>query len=125
MTDLTPERRAELRGLAESAQPFIRHGGTDPAAVYVPAAELTALLDAADEADRLQDELAWEKRQHESRMAEARESHERFLRDAHRVSDAYNTVARRVYRAAMKRRKTVRIADLLDGQPMVWSDGDE
>jgi hypothetical protein len=58
-------------------------------------------------------------------MAEARESHERFLRDAHRVSDAYNTVARRVYRAAMKRRKTVRIADLLDGQPMVWSDGDE
>ena len=125
MTDLTPERRAELRGLAESAQPFIRHGGTDPAAVYVPAAELAALLDAADEADRLQDELAWEKRQHESRMAEVRESHERFLRDAHRVSDAYNTVARRVYRAAMKRRKTVRIADLLDGQPMVWSDGDE
>jgi len=125
MSDLTPERRAELRGLAESAQPFIRHGGTDPAAVYVPAAELAALLDAADEADRLQDELAWEKRQHESRMAEVRESHERFLRDAHRVSDAYNTVARRVYRAAMKRRKTVRIADLLDGQPMVWSDGDE
>jgi len=125
MSDLTPERRAELRGLAESAQPFIRHGGTDPAAVYVPAAELAALLDAADEADRLQDELAWEKRQHESRMAEVRESHERFLRDAHRVSDAYNTVARRVYRAAMKRRKTVRIADLLDGQPMVWPDGDE
>ncbi len=27
--------------------------------------------------------------------------------------------------AAMKRRKAVRIADLLDGQPMVWSDGDE
>ena len=125
MSDLTPERRAELRGLAESAQPVIRYGGTDPAAVYVPATDLAALLDAADEADRLQDELAWEKRQHESRMAEARESHERFLRDAHRVSDAYNTVARRVYRAAMKRRKTVRIADLLDGQPMVWPDGDE
>ena len=51
--DLTPERRAELRELAESAQPFIRHGGTDPAAVYVPAAELTALLDACDERDRL------------------------------------------------------------------------
>lgn len=50
---LSPERRAELRGLAESAQPFIRHGGTDPAAVCVPAAELTALLDAADERDRL------------------------------------------------------------------------
>ena len=50
---LTPERRAELRGLAESAQPFIRHGGTDPAAVYVPSAELAALLDAADERDRL------------------------------------------------------------------------
>ena len=27
---LTPERRAELRELAESAQPVIRHGGTDP-----------------------------------------------------------------------------------------------
>lgn len=50
---LTPERRAELRGLAESAQPFIRHGGTDPAAVYVPSVELAALLDAADERDRL------------------------------------------------------------------------
>lgn len=57
MTDLTPERRAELRGLAESAQPFIRHGGTDPAAVYVPAAELTALLDAIDERDRIKAEL--------------------------------------------------------------------
>ena len=34
---LTPERRAELRGLAESAKPVIRHGGTDPAAVCVPA----------------------------------------------------------------------------------------
>ena len=124
MSDLTPERRAELRGLAESARPVIRHGGTDPAAVYVPAAELTALLDAAEHR-QCAEELAWEKRQHEARMAEARESHERFLRDAHRVSDAYNTVARRVYRAAMKRRKTVRIADLLDGQPMVWSDGDE
>ena len=50
---LTPERRAELRGLAESAQPFIRYYGTDPAAVYVPSAELAALLDAADERDRL------------------------------------------------------------------------
>ena len=55
MTNLTPERRAELRGLAESAQPFIRYCGTNPAAVYVPATDLTALLDAADEADRLQD----------------------------------------------------------------------
>ena len=56
---LTPERRAELRGLAESAQPFIRHGGTDPAAVYVPAVDLTALLDAADESDRLR---IWQER---------------------------------------------------------------
>lgn len=58
---LTPERRAELRGLAESARPFIRHGGTDPAAVYVPATDFTALLDAADERDRLaaQVEQAW------------------------------------------------------------------
>ena len=35
MTGLTPERRAELRGLAESARPVIRYGGTGPAAVYV------------------------------------------------------------------------------------------
>ena len=150
MTNLTPERRAELRGLAESAQPFIRHGGTDPAAVYVPAAELTALLDAADEADRLQDverrlavllcnltggklsktdyPVELMEQEIEEYLAGHHESDlrdERFLRDAHRVSDAYNTVARRVYRAAMKRRKTVRIADLLDGQPMVWPDGDE
>ncbi len=119
MDDLTPEERTVLRRRID----FRRQMGHERVSVTLP--ELTALLDAADEADRLQDELAWEKRQHESRMAEARESHERFLRDAHRVSDAYNTVARRVYRAAMKRRKTVRIADLLDGQPMVWPDGDE
>ena len=56
---LTPERRAELRRLAESAQPFIRHGGTDPATVYVPATDLAALLDAADESDRLR---IWQER---------------------------------------------------------------
>jgi hypothetical protein len=158
MTDLTPEERTVLRRRID----FRRQMGHERVSVTLP--ELTALLDAADEADRLAaerdafiagigftpaadlvelveplskrigdavehrqcaEELAWEKRQHEARMAKARESHERFLRDAHRVSDAYNTVARRVYRAAMKRRKTVRIADLLDGQPMVWPDGDE
>ena len=53
MTNLPPERRAELRGLAESVQPVIRYGGTGPAAVYVPAADLAALLDAADDRDRL------------------------------------------------------------------------
>lgn len=53
MIDLTPERRAELRELAERAHPFVRHGGTDPAAVYVPAADLLTLLNAADERDRL------------------------------------------------------------------------
>ena len=58
MIDLTPERRAELRELAERARPFVRHGGTDPAAVYVPAADLLTLLNAADERDRL-DSLRW------------------------------------------------------------------
>ena len=53
MIDLTPERRAELRAFAERARPFVRHGGTSPAAVYVPAADLLTLLDAADERDRL------------------------------------------------------------------------
>ena len=53
MIDLTPERRAELRELAKRARPFVRHGGTSPAAVYVPAADLLTLLDAADERDRL------------------------------------------------------------------------
>ena len=53
MIDLTPERRAELRAFAERARPFVRHGGTSPAAVYVPAADLLTLLDAADARDRL------------------------------------------------------------------------
>ena len=53
MTDLTPEKRAELRELAERARPHVRHGGTDPAATYIPAADLLALLDAADERDRV------------------------------------------------------------------------
>ena len=53
MIDLTPERRAELREFAERARPFVRHGGTGPAAVYVPAADLLTLLNDADERDRL------------------------------------------------------------------------
>ena len=53
MIDLTPERRAELRELAERAHPFVRYYGTDPAAVYVPTADLFTLLNAADERDRL------------------------------------------------------------------------
>ncbi len=112
--------------LAAERDAFIAGIGFTPAADLVELVEpLSKRIGDAVEHRQCAEELAWEKRQHEARMAEARESHERFLRDAHRVSDAYNTVARRVYRAAMKRRKTVRIADLLDGQPMVWPDGDE
>ena len=52
MTDLTPEERTVLRRRID----FRRQMGHERVSVMLP--ELTALLDAADEADRLQDELA-------------------------------------------------------------------
>lgn len=65
MTYLTPEKRAELRERAESARPFVRHGGVDPAWTSISASDLLDLLDAADELaytgfveDRLS-ELLW------------------------------------------------------------------
>ena len=53
MTDLTPERRAELRDRATSAKPFIGHDSITPPFTTIDAADLAALLDAADERDRL------------------------------------------------------------------------
>ena len=53
MSDLTPEKLAELRRRAESATPFVRFGGADPATVYVLASDVLALLDAAAERDAL------------------------------------------------------------------------
>ena len=41
MTDLDLDR---LEALAKSAQPFVRHGGIDPATVTIPAADLLALI---------------------------------------------------------------------------------
>ena len=88
--------------LAAERDAFIAGIGFTPAADLVELVEpLSKRVGDAVEHRQCAEELAWEKRQHEARMAEARESHERFLRDAHRVSDAYNTVARRVYRAAL------------------------
>lgn len=58
MTDLTPEKRAELRDRAEGAKPFVGHNFTSPPFTTIDAAELIALLNAADERDRLAAELA-------------------------------------------------------------------
>ena len=41
MSDLNLDR---LEALAENAQPFVRHGGIDPATVTIPAADLLALV---------------------------------------------------------------------------------
>ena len=80
--------------LAAERDAFIAGIGFTPAADLVELVEpLSKRMGDAVEHRQCAEELAWEKRQHESRMAEARESHERFLHDAHRVSDAYNTVA--------------------------------
>ena len=51
--DALREIQAELRRLAEAAEPFVRHGGTDPAAVTLLASDVLALLDAAAERDAL------------------------------------------------------------------------
>ena len=41
MSDLDLDR---LEALAKNAQPFVRHGGIDPATVTIPAADLLALI---------------------------------------------------------------------------------
>lgn len=53
MSDLTPERRAELRVRAEFAKPVIGFGFVDLPSVTIYAADLLTLLDADDERDRL------------------------------------------------------------------------
>ena len=59
MTDpMTPERLAELRVRAELAKPFVGHDFVAPPFTTIDAADLHALLDAADERDRLTAELA-------------------------------------------------------------------
>ena len=54
MTDLAPEKRAELRMRAEAAKPFVGHDFVAPPFTTIDAADLLALLDAADERDWLQ-----------------------------------------------------------------------
>ena len=51
--DLTPEKRDELRVRAEVAKPFVGHDFVAPPFTTIDAADLRALLDAADERDRL------------------------------------------------------------------------
>ena len=99
---LTPKRRAELRGLAESSRPVIRYGGTDPAAIYVLAAELTALLDAADERDRLSAAVESLAEWHETKAMKAR--HYRSGMDGQNVvmdkaAEVHDDAARRIHRA--------------------------
>ena len=51
---ITPERRAELRVRAELAKPFVGHDFVAPPFTTIDAADLHALLDAANERDMLQ-----------------------------------------------------------------------
>ena len=56
---MTPERRAELRARAELAKPFVGYDFVAPPFTTIDAADLHALLDAADERDRLR---TWQER---------------------------------------------------------------
>ena len=47
---------AELRRLAEAAEPFVHHGGTSPALVHLPASAVLSLLDRLARAARAWDE---------------------------------------------------------------------
>ena len=60
-------------------------------------------------------DIEWERTQHARELANLREMHAEALDRERRIAAAYTTVGQRVMRAAMKRRKVVRIDELLDG----------
>ena len=60
-------------------------------------------------------DIEWERTQHARELANLREMHDAALDRERRIATAYTTVGQRVMRAAMKRRKVVRIDELLDG----------
>ena len=57
MTDLTPEKRDELRVRSEVAKPFVGHDFVAPPFTTIDAADLTALLDSADLLDEVRDQV--------------------------------------------------------------------
>ena len=60
-------------------------------------------------------DIEWERTQHARELANLRKMHDEALDRERRIATAYTTVGQRVMRAAMKRRKVVRIDELLDG----------
>lgn len=61
------------------------------------------------------DDIQWERDQHARQLAAIRAQHAAALDVAARIAASYTTVGERVMRAAMKRRKVVRLDELLDG----------
>ena len=70
----------------------------------------------ADEPDRpTWDDIEWERVQCDRRIAEVRSLAEVAIDRERRIDAASRTVADRVWRAAMERRKVLRVADLIEG----------
>ena len=70
----------------------------------------------ADEPDRpTWDDIEWERAQCERRIAEVRGLAEVAIDRERRIDAASRTVADRVWRAAMERRKVLHVADLIEG----------
>ena len=61
------------------------------------------------------DDIEWERAQCERRIAEVRSLAEVAIDRERRIDAASRTVADRVWRAAMERRKVLRVADLIEG----------
>lgn len=76
---------------------------------------------AADlRAEGVAEERVWSRKDAQRQLDNLRALHEQSSRNAERVDAAYRTVGDRVYKAAQQKRKTVRLADILNGLPMVW-----
>ena len=73
----------------------------------------------AHTAGQVQLNMAWDREQHARSLDNLRAQYEQASRSASDVASAYEAVAQRVYAAARDGRKTLRVADVLDGLPMV------
>lgn len=79
-------------------------------------AEVGAILRRAQKAEADRD---FDRAQHTRALDELRAQHTRALDQLRRADAALAEAGRRVMRAAAARRKTVRVADILDGLPRV------
>lgn len=75
-------------------------------------ATVAAILHRAEKAEADRD---FERDQYEQRLAEQRARYEASLADARKTDDTLREIGRRVIDARRAGRKTVRVADLLDG----------